>query len=48
MIKALPIAPTSCIVTKGKQKMSKKLKPPYPLYYHKKPNIKAMKKNKEV
>ncbi len=47
MIKA-PHCPTSCIVTKGKPKMSKKLKPPYPLCYYKKPNIKTIKTNKQV
>jgi hypothetical protein len=47
MIKA-PHCPTSCIITKGKQKMSIKLKPPYPLCYHKKPNIKPIKTNKQI
>jgi hypothetical protein len=47
MIKA-PHCPTSCIITKGKPKMSKKLNPPYPLCYHKKPNIKTIKTNKQV
>jgi hypothetical protein len=46
MIKA-PHCPTSCIVTKRKPKMSKKLKPPYPLCYHKKTKYKNN-KNKQA